>query len=174
VLGDPLTRYEGTLKDILPTPEKVNDAIFYYARFEVPNPQGILRLDMTAQVHIQLAEVKNVITIPLSALGDAIGDNRYHVRLLRTGEVKEREVVIGARNDTDVAVVKGLEEGDEVIVGEGASRSGKMTALLELRDIRRSYPSGDGSVEVLKGITLSIAAGEMVAIVGASGSGNRR
>lgn len=63
MLGDPLTRYEGKLKDILPTPEKVNDAIFYYARFEVPNPQGILRLDMTAQVHIQLAEVKNVITI---------------------------------------------------------------------------------------------------------------
>ena len=46
-----------------------------------------------------------------------------------------------------------------------------MTALLELRDIRRSYLSGDGSVEVLKGITLSIHAGEMVAIVGASGSG---
>ncbi|KJN03284.1 macrolide transporter [Klebsiella aerogenes] len=118
VLGDPLTRYEGTLKDILPTPEKVNDAIFYYARFEVPNPQGILRLEMTAQVHIQLAEVKNVITIPLSALGDAIGDNRYNVRLLRNGEVKEREIVIGARNDTDVAVAKGLEEGDEVIISE--------------------------------------------------------
>ncbi|WP_052284333.1 macrolide ABC transporter ATP-binding protein/permease MacB [Kluyvera genomosp. 1] len=46
-----------------------------------------------------------------------------------------------------------------------------MTALLELTDIRRSYPSGDGSVEVLKGITLQINAGEMVAIVGASGSG---
>lgn len=49
MLGDPQTRYEGVLKDILPTPEKVNDAIFYYARFEVPNPQGVLRLDMTAQ-----------------------------------------------------------------------------------------------------------------------------
>jgi macrolide transport system ATP-binding/permease protein len=46
-----------------------------------------------------------------------------------------------------------------------------MTALLELSHIRRSYPSGDQSVEVLKGITLSIHAGEMVAIVGASGSG---
>jgi len=46
-----------------------------------------------------------------------------------------------------------------------------MTALLELSQIRRSYPSGDQSVEVLKGITLSINAGEMVAIVGASGSG---
>lgn len=119
VLGDPQTRYEGVLKDVLPTPEKVNDAIFYYARFEVPNPKGILRLDMTAQVHIQLTDVKNVLTIPLSALGDPIGNNRYNVRLLRNGETREREVVIGARNDTDVEIVKGLEEGDEVITGEG-------------------------------------------------------
>lgn len=125
VLGDPLTRYEGTLKDILPTPEKVNDAIFYYARFEVPNPQGVLRLEMTAQVHIQLAGVSNVLSIPLSALGDATGDNRYNVRLLRNGEVKEREISIGSRNDTDVEVVKGLEEGDEVITGEGKPGAAK-------------------------------------------------
>ncbi|HAU4282222.1 macrolide transporter subunit MacA [Citrobacter freundii] len=125
VLGDPQTRYEGTLKDVLPTPEKVNDAIFYYARFEVPNPKGILRLDMTAQVHIQLTDVKNVLTIPLSALGDPIGNNRYNVRLLRNGETREREVVIGARNDTDVEIVKGLEEGDEVITGEGNAGAAK-------------------------------------------------
>ncbi len=46
-----------------------------------------------------------------------------------------------------------------------------MSVLLELKDIRRSYPSGEEQVEVLKGITLNIEAGEMVAIVGASGSG---
>ena len=51
----------------------MNDAIFYYARFEVPNPQGVLRLDMTAQVHIQLTGVKNVLTVPLSALGNPPG-----------------------------------------------------------------------------------------------------
>lgn len=117
VLGDPLTRYEGTLKDILPTPEKVNDAIFYHARFEVPNPKGVLRLEMTAQVHIQLAGVSNVLTIPLAALGDPIGDNRYKVTLLRNGETREREVTIGARNDTDVEVTKGLDAGDEVVTG---------------------------------------------------------
>lgn len=46
-----------------------------------------------------------------------------------------------------------------------------MTPLLELKDIRRSYPAGDEQVEVLKGISLDIYVGEMVAIVGASGSG---
>ncbi|EOW6741869.1 macrolide transporter subunit MacA [Cronobacter dublinensis] len=117
VLGDPLTRYEGRLKDILPTPEKINDAIFYYARFEVPNPQGVLRLDMTAQVHIQLGGVNDVLTIPLAALGEPVGDNRYNVTLLRNGETREREVTIGVRNDTQVEVVKGLDEGDEVVIG---------------------------------------------------------
>ncbi|EHE5100745.1 HlyD family efflux transporter periplasmic adaptor subunit [Salmonella enterica] len=118
IAGDPQTRYEGVLKDILPTPEKINDAIFYYARFEVPNPKRILRLDMTAQVYIQLMDVKNVLIIPLAALGEPVGDNRYKVALLRNGEKREREVVIGERNDTDVEVVKGLEAGDEVIIGE--------------------------------------------------------
>lgn len=125
VLGDPGTRYEGVLKDILPTPEKVNDAIFYHARFEVPNPQGVLRLDMTAQVHIQLTGMKNVLTIPLAALGDPVGDNRYKVKLLRNGEVREREVTLGARNDTDVVVVKGLAAGDEVVTGELNSGAAK-------------------------------------------------
>lgn len=125
VLGDPQTRYEGVLKDILPTPEKVNDAIFYYARFEVPNPQGVLRLDMTAQVHIQLSGVKDVLTVPLSALGDPTGNNRYKVKILRNGEVREREVEPGARNDTDVVIVKGLEEGDEVITGEAQPGAAK-------------------------------------------------
>ncbi|MBA8579365.1 macrolide ABC transporter ATP-binding protein/permease MacB [Escherichia fergusonii] len=46
-----------------------------------------------------------------------------------------------------------------------------MTPLLELSNIRRSFPSGEDVVEVLKGINLTINAGEMVAIVGASGSG---
>ncbi|MCL6746369.1 macrolide transporter subunit MacA [Kosakonia sp. R1.Fl] len=118
VLGDPETRYEGELKDILPTPEKVNDAIFYYARFEVPNPEGVLRLDMTAQVHIQLTGLKNVITIPLAALGDPVGDNRYKVKVLRNGETREREVTLGARNDTEVVVTKGLDAGEEVVIGE--------------------------------------------------------
>ena len=46
-----------------------------------------------------------------------------------------------------------------------------MSNLLELRDIRKSYGSGAGKVEVLKGITMTVAAGETIALVGASGAG---
>ena len=46
-----------------------------------------------------------------------------------------------------------------------------MSNLLELRDIRKSYGSGAGKVEVLKGISMSVAAGETIALVGASGAG---
>ena len=46
-----------------------------------------------------------------------------------------------------------------------------MAPLIELRKLRREFPSGEGSITVLKDIDLTIEAGEMVAIVGASGSG---
>ena len=43
--------------------------------------------------------------------------------------------------------------------------------LLELKNVRRAYMSGDSEVEVLHGINLSVRKGEMLAIIGPSGSG---
>ena len=43
-----------------------------------------------------------------------------------------------------------------------------MTAVLELEDVRKTYP---GPVDVLHGVSLAVAAGELAAVVGPSGSG---
>ena len=43
--------------------------------------------------------------------------------------------------------------------------------IIELKRLRRDYPSGDGVLTVLKDVDLTIMRGEMVAIVGPSGSG---
>ncbi|HUK37159.1 MAG TPA: ABC transporter permease [Vicinamibacterales bacterium] len=45
------------------------------------------------------------------------------------------------------------------------------TPLIEVRNLRRTYHVGDVDIEALRGVDLSIAHGEFIAIVGASGSG---
>ena len=46
-----------------------------------------------------------------------------------------------------------------------------MTNVLEVRDLTRTYRSGDRDLTVLDGVTFSVAAGTTCAIVGPSGSG---
>jgi lipoprotein-releasing system ATP-binding protein len=43
--------------------------------------------------------------------------------------------------------------------------------VLEARDVHKSFRQGPVELQVLQGVTLSVAAGERVAIIGASGSG---
>jgi lipoprotein-releasing system ATP-binding protein len=60
-----------------------------------------------------------------------------------------------------------------------ASRSSRRTSpaattgapVLSLRGVVRSYPSGDRLLEVLKGVDLDVQAGDMVGLIGPSGSG---
>jgi len=43
--------------------------------------------------------------------------------------------------------------------------------IVEIKDVRKNFPVGDGEVQVLKGLSLSVEPGEFVAITGPSGNG---
>ena len=86
---------------------------------DVDKPHRQLRIDMTARVSIVLAEAKNVLTIPSTALGERQPSGDYTVRVLNAdGQAETRTVRVGLNNNVRAEVKSGLKEGERVIVGE--------------------------------------------------------
>jgi macrolide-specific efflux system membrane fusion protein len=131
LLGSPEKRYFGSVREIRPTPEKINNAMFYPVLFDVANTDRSLRTDMTAQVGVIQSEVGNSLVVPLTALGDRDVDGRYPIRVLQDGkDPVERKVHIGIKSRTHAQVLDGLEEGERVVTStEGDENSGMMVSI---------------------------------------------
>lgn len=79
-LGNSDKKHYAKLRQVEPAPNSINTetnstsssssstAVYYNALFDVPNDDGKLRIDMTAQVYIILNEAKNVLSVPSAAL----------------------------------------------------------------------------------------------------------
>ena len=123
-LGRPDRRWTGTLAQILPTPDVVNNVVLYNALFDVPNPTQELLTQMSAQVFFVSAAAKNVPLVPISALRP-VGKNRdggtaqrFVVKVVRAdGSVEDRQVSVGVMNRVSAEVKSGLEPGETIIIG---------------------------------------------------------
>lgn len=173
-LGNSEKKHYAKLRQVEPAPNSINtetssnssssssnSAVYYNALFDVPNEDGKLRIDMTAQVYIVLAEAKNVLTIPAAAVqsskrparkdraAPASNDeteqrpnNRLelspeqrqlvaegkasiaNVRVIQAdGSAKVQPVLVGLNNRVTVEVIKGLKQGDQVIIADGSDSS---------------------------------------------------
>lgn len=120
LLGQPGQRYAGTLRQIKPTPSTENNVVLYYALFDVPNANGRLMMNMTAQVFFVQSQAQNVLTIPVAALRMRGDGRRAEVAVVTgSGAQETRTVEPGIRNRVRVEIKSGLEEGDKVVVGNG-------------------------------------------------------
>jgi macrolide-specific efflux system membrane fusion protein len=119
-LGDQRKRWYAELRQINPTPEVLNNVVLYNALFDVPNPQGALMTQMTAQVFFVAAEAKDAVLVPLNAI------NRTTVKvILEDGKVEQREVKIGTRNRVMAQIVSGLQPGERVATSERAPQGAR-------------------------------------------------
>lgn len=136
-LGEPDTRHQARLLAVEPGPINMKSydgsntdsasstAVYYNGLLEVPNPDHALRIQMTAQVTLVLAQARDVLMIPSGALGARGKDGRYTVRVLEQAEgrphVAQRQVRIGLNNRVHAEVKDGLSQGEQVVVSESAA-----------------------------------------------------
>lgn len=133
VLGDS-RRWDGKVRQILPTPELINNVVFYDVLFDIPNPDSELRIQMTAQVFIVLGQAKGVLLIPVAAIGNASEGTEIKVRVLKAnGTIELRTIKIGIKSEIMAEVKEGLKEKERVVIGEIAAQGSKTSSALSSR-----------------------------------------
>lgn len=127
VLSAPETVYETTLKSIDPGltlltngeyTEVVgsDEAIYYYGRLVVDNPDGALRIGMTTQNVIYVAQADNVLTVPVLAVKKD-GAQSYVNVLTPTG-IQRHAVITGLSDGVDIEIKSGVSDHDTVVIAQ--------------------------------------------------------
>jgi macrolide-specific efflux system membrane fusion protein len=129
VLGEP-RRWNGKIRQILPTPELINNVVFYDVLFDIPNPGRDLDIQMTAQVFIVLAQAKGALLIPAAAIGNASEGAEVKVRVLKAdGSIELRAIKIGIKSEISAEVTDGLKENEQVVIREITAQGNTTSAL---------------------------------------------
>ncbi|MGA3084488.1 MAG: efflux RND transporter periplasmic adaptor subunit [Thermodesulfobacteriota bacterium] len=129
ILGDS-RRWNSKVRQILPTPELINNVVFYDVLIDVPNPERELKIQMTAQVFIVLARAKGALLIPVAAIGNAGEGSEVKVRILKAnGRVELRAVKIGIKSEILAEVKNGLKEKERVVISEITTKGNTNSAL---------------------------------------------
>ena len=191
-LGNSDKKHYAQLRQVEPAPNSINTettntsssssstAVYYNALFDVPNEDGKLRIDMTAQVYIVLAEAKNVLTIPAAAIQTKRSNKKENgnnsvatykaknadtqkaqhpkrldlteaekaliaqgkastgmVRVLQAdGTAQPQPVLIGLNNRVTAQVLRGLKQGDQVVIADATDSSNESAKRSNQRVMR--------------------------------------
>ncbi len=95
-------------------------AIYYYANVLIDNPDRTLRIGMTTENNIKIANAKDVLFVSNMAIQKRDGKSFVNV-LNDKNQPEQREVETGVQNDFKTEIKSGLNEGEKVIVSQVAN-----------------------------------------------------
>ena len=125
-LGHAERRYQSRIRQILPTPEKVNDVVLFTVLIDIDNRARELMTNMTTQTFFVLGRAENLPVVPLSALRPlGEGGKLYGARVLTENGIERRKVKVALTSRTEAAVASGLAAGETLIVSDSRPRSAK-------------------------------------------------
>ncbi|MBZ7937744.1 efflux RND transporter periplasmic adaptor subunit [Campylobacter molothri] len=133
LLSDPQKTYHAKIESIDPADTEVSDsssnsnssssssssnAIYYYAKFYVPNKDNFLRIGMSVENEIIVASAKNAIVVPNYAIKN--DDKGYYVEVLENDEAIKKYVKLGIKDAINTEILKGVNEGENLILSSSA------------------------------------------------------
>lgn len=110
-------RWQGKVRQILPTPEVINNVVLYNVLVDVDNHDRQLMTGMSAQMFFVLGKAEQVPQIPVAALGARLRneDNQkgaaYRVKEITEQGVEEKIIHIGLRTRRFAEIRDGLAVG---------------------------------------------------------------
>ena len=108
--------FEGRVVSIDPAEKLIGGVVYYKVTISFEEGKEGIKSGMTADIIIESEKKENVLVIPKGTVEKINGKNI--VQVFKDGEVEEREIEIGLKGDDFIEVISGLEEGEEVVVGE--------------------------------------------------------
>lgn len=95
-------------------------AIYYYANVLIDNPDRTLRIGMTTENNIKIANAKDVLLVSNMAIQKRDGKSFVNV-LNDKNQPEQREVETGVQNDFQTEIKSGLNEGEKIILSQVAN-----------------------------------------------------
>jgi RND family efflux transporter MFP subunit len=109
----PNQAFEGRITYVYPTLKAETRTV--PVRVELANPRHLLKPAMFAQVELQVGAKAAVLAVPDSAVIDS-GTRRIVLVQVAEGRFEPREVELGARAENYIEIIKGVRDGEQVVV----------------------------------------------------------
>jgi len=125
-LGNSERRWQGKVRQILPSPQIVNDVVLYDVLIDVKNEGRQLMSGMTTQVFFIFGKAENATIIPAEALTrpvpkeDSELGKAYRVPVMTETGREQRLIHVGLQTRTQAEVKGGLKAGERVLVNRPA------------------------------------------------------
>jgi len=134
-LGGMGRKWKGIVRQVLPSPEVVNEVVLYNVLLDVDNADRALMTGMSAQMFFVMGRVDRKPLVPIAALGRRLANDdtkdakAYRVLKVVKGKHVEATVRVGLMNRVTAEVVDGLAAGDEVAIESSGNAEDKTNAI---------------------------------------------
>lgn len=112
----PDKRFRGIVRQIYTKGTNTSNVVTFSVKIEITTKnKNLLKPEMTSNIEIIQQQKENTLSVDANALTRKKG--KYYVKVLKDdGTQEEREVQIGANNDSNYEITSGLKEGEKLVI----------------------------------------------------------